>query len=221
MTTIPLIHSAPNTFHFSNTAQKIRIDDQYDRFDALKAVSKERYCTRFIELDNYGYVWKDRVYQQLLSELPPSTLTWQMLLADYVANFPRHCIAFPHLEDMLYHLTQQQIALGIITNGYHDFQLANIQALGIAHYFDVILISESQGIKKPNPAIFLRALEKLHVTPLESVFIGDHPLNDVQAAKQVGMKGILKTDAQQKTIEADAVLTDYTTLLAMLTALFN
>lgn len=42
---------------------KAFIDDQYDRFDALKAVSKERYCTRFIELDNYGYVWKDRVYQ--------------------------------------------------------------------------------------------------------------------------------------------------------------
>ena len=148
-------------------------------------------------------------------------LTWEILLADYLAEFPCHCTGFPHIEEVLYHLKQQHIALGIITNGYHDFQLAKIQALGIAQYFDVILISESQGIKKPNPAIFLRALEKLHVTPLESVFIGDHPLNDVQAARKVGMKGILKTDAQQKTIEADAVLTDYATLPAMLTALFN
>lgn len=197
------------------------VDDQYDRFDALKAVSKDHYRMRFIELDNHGYVWKDRVYQQLLSELPPSALTWEILLADYLADFPRHCTSFPHIEEVLQQLKQQHIALGIITNGYHDFQLANIQALGIAQYFDVILVSESQGIKKPNPAIFLRALEKLHVTPLESVFIGDHPLNDVQAARQVGMKGILKVDTQQIAIEADAVLTDYLALPAIVKALFG
>lgn len=160
------------------------VDDQYDRFDALKAVSKEHYCTRFIELDNHGYVWKDRVYQQLLSELPPSTLTWEILLADYLADFPRHCTSFPHIEEVLQQLKQQHIALGIITNGYHDFQLANIQALGIAQYFDVILVSESQGIKKPNP-------------------------------------GILKVDTQQIAIEADAVLTDYLALPAIVKALFG
>lgn len=43
------------------------INQQYERlFDLLSHISKEQYNSRFIELDNRGYVWKDKVYQQLI-----------------------------------------------------------------------------------------------------------------------------------------------------------
>ena len=189
------------------------INQQYERlYELLSHIPKEQYISRFIELDNHGYVWKDKVYQQLISEFNIPSVTWEELLQDYVKQFKHHCVGFPHIHKMLEELKNNKIALGMITNGYGQFQMDNIKALDIEKYFDVILVSEWEGIKKPNPQIFINALEKLNVEPSESVFIGDHPENDVKAAQNVGMKGIWKKDNQWANLEADAIIDDYSEL---------
>ena len=193
------------------------INQQYERLNRiLSHIPKAQYVSRFIELDNRGYVWKDKVYQQLISEFNIPSVTWEELLQDYIDNFKYHCVGFPHLREMLEELKNNKIALGMITNGYGQFQMDNIKALDIEKYFDVILVSEWEGIKKPNPQIFMNALEKLNVEPSESVFIGDHPENDVKGAQNVGMKGIWKKDNQWTDIEADAIIDDYLELPLML-----
>lgn len=186
------------------------INKQYERlYELLSHIPKEQYISRFIELDNHGYVWKDKVYQQLISEFNIPFVTWEELLQDYVQQFKHHCVGFPHIHKMLEELKNNKIALGMITNGYGQFQMDNIKALDIEKYFDVILVSEWEGIKKPNPKIFMNALEQLNVEPSESVFIGDHPENDVKAAQNLGMKGIWKKNNQWTYIEADAIIDDY------------
>lgn len=186
------------------------INKQYERlYELLSHIPKEQYISRFIELDNHGYVWKDKVYQQLISEFNIPFVTWEELLQDYVQQFKHHCVGFPHIHKMLEELKNNKIALGMITNGYGQFQMDNIKALDIEKYFDVILVSEWEGIKKPNPQIFMNALEQLNVEPSESVFIGDHPENDVKAAQNVGMKGAWKKNNQWTYIEADAIIDDY------------
>jgi putative hydrolase of the HAD superfamily len=80
--------------------------------------------------------------------------------------------------------------------------------LGIQNFFDVILISEEQGIKKPDPEIFWRAVDKLGITPEESIFVGDHPLNDVQASQSIGMKDIWKRDRFWKYAATSDVIID-------------
>ena len=94
----------------------------------------------------------------------------------------------------------------MITNGYGQFQMDNIIALGIEKYFDIILVSEWEGIKKPDPLIFNNALRKLNVSANEAIYIGDHPENDVLGAKNVGMKGIWKKDFQWNNVDADYVV---------------
>lgn len=186
------------------------INEQYQRlYELLSHIPKEQYISRFIELDNHGYVWKDKVYQQLIDEFKISSITWEELFEDYIEEFKHHCVAFPHIHEMLEELKENKIALGMITNGYGQFQMANMKALDIEKYFDVILVSEWEGIKKPNPQIFMNALKKLNVDPSESVFIGDHPENDVKAAQNVGMKGIWKKDNQWTSVEADEIIDDY------------
>lgn len=185
------------------------IDGQYDRMKKwLGSIPKEKYVARFIELDNRGYVWKDKVYQQLINELHIADLTWEVLLQDYKSEFKHHCVPFSNLLSMLEELKGSSLALGIITNGQGLFQMDSIKALGIASYFEVILISEWEGLKKPDPAIFMRALEKLQCLPNECLFIGDHPVNDVKAAKEVGMTGIWKKDAQWGHVDADYIIDD-------------
>ncbi|WP_277586601.1 HAD family hydrolase [Psychrobacillus antarcticus] len=188
---------------------KIFIDRQYDRLKELIGhIPKEKYVRRFIDLDNRGYVWKDKVYQQIVDEFGVTSITWEELLQDYISEFKNNCIPFPNLIRMLEELKNNNILLGMITNGYGQFQMDNIIALGIEKYFDIILVSEWEGIKKPNPRIFNNALEKLNISASEGVFIGDHPENDILAAKNVGLKGIWKKDLQWNNVNADYMVDD-------------
>ncbi|MED4012125.1 HAD family hydrolase [Priestia aryabhattai] len=172
------------------------IQDQYERYSKeLAHIPKQKYISRFIELDQKGYVWKDKVYQQLLNEYDLSNLTWEEMLDDYLHYFPAHCVPFLHMEHVLKELKKKGLLLGMITNGFTDFQWMNIKALRIDHYFDTILVSEQEGIKKPHKDIFLRALKVLDVSAEESVYIGDHPENDVLGARGAGMHAVWKKDA--------------------------
>ena len=183
------------------------VENQYERFiKHLKHIPKEVYVEKFITLDNRGYVWKDKVYTQLTKELNISSVSVEELLHDYVCEFQQHCIPFEGLREMLDELKSLNVKLGIITNGFGQFQLDNIKALGIEQDFDVISISEWEGIKKPSLEIFERALKKLQVEPATSVFIGDHPMNDIEPSKQVGMISIWKKDVAWQDVKAHYII---------------
>ncbi|MBM7583950.1 putative hydrolase of the HAD superfamily [Bacillus pakistanensis] len=188
---------------------KMFIQNQYDRLTKLVGhIPKEKYVRRFIELDNRGYVWKDKVYQQIVNEFEITDITWEELLQDYISQFKNNCISFPNLISMLEGLRANNLVLGVITNGKGQFQMDNIKALGIEEFFETILVSEWEGIKKPDPQIFKRALDQLNVSSNESIFVGDHPDNDVKAAQNVGMKGIWKKDYQWNNVKADFIVDD-------------
>ncbi|PEM28139.1 HAD family hydrolase [Bacillus wiedmannii] len=172
------------------------IYDQYNRFSShLMSIEKTEYCSRFLELDNNGYTWKDKVYATLLCEYNITTLTPEQLLHDYIANFQHYCIPFQNMHELLQRLTQQNMKIGIITNGFTDFQMNNLRALNIHTYTNTILVSEAEGIKKPHPEIFERALQKLDVKASECLYVGDHPENDVLASERVGILGVWKRDS--------------------------
>lgn len=188
------------------------VSHQYDRVSQLQCMDKNLYITEFMELDSRGYVWKDKVYQQLIQahHLP---ISHEALLEDYISNFKYHCTGFPHLHESLQELRDRGMKLGMITNGYGEFQLNNIRALEIEQYFDTILISEIEGLRKPDPEIFIRALRNLDLTPHEAVYVGDHPENDVIASRRVGMKGIWKEDLYyDAAFECDYIIRDLTEL---------
>lgn len=68
---------------------------------------------------------------------------------------------------MLDELKSFNLKLGIITNGYGQFQLENIKALGIEIDFDLISNSEWEGIKKPILKIFGRVLKSCKWSQLQ------------------------------------------------------
>ncbi|GIP31824.1 HAD family hydrolase [Paenibacillus sp. J2TS4] len=193
-----------------DTSLRRFVEDQYDRYFAGDGpIAKTKYADRFIELDNRGYVWKDKVYQELIKELAIDQLTWEALLQDYLDSFPKFAVAFPNTAELLSWLRGQKIKIGMISNGYTQFQTDNLRALGLEHYFDEILISEREGVRKPDQEIFRRALERLKVRAEEAIFVGDHPLNDVQASIDAGMKGIWKKDPfYQQEVSASGIIED-------------
>jgi putative hydrolase of the HAD superfamily len=195
---------------------------QYDRLsEHLSHIPKNDYTARFIELDCHGHVWKDKVYQSLVSEFAIEGMSWQSLLEDYEMQFQFHCVPFQFLTEMLNELKNQDYLLGIITNGRSPFQARAIDGLGIRDYFDVILISEVEQVRKPQVEIFQRAMNLLGVSTSDSVFVGDHPEADIVGAKGAMMKTIWKRNLSwTEAKEADATIDELSEIPPIL-AQFN
>ena len=195
---------------------------QYDRLSTyLGQISKIDYISIFIALDCHGHVWKDKVYQDLVAEFKIEGISWQSLLDDYETQFQFHCVPFPALLEMLATLKQQGYLLGIITNGRGEFQTKAISGLGIDDYFDVILISEIEGVRKPELEIFQLALDRLGVLAQNSIFVGDNPTADISGAKNAGMRAIWKRNSDWlEPTDADATI-DELSEIPLLLARFN
>jgi len=64
---------------------------------------------------------------------------------------------------------------------------ADAEDYGLATLLDVMVFSSEVGALKPEPAIFLRALDELRVEPAAAMYVGDRLVGDVQGAADVGM----------------------------------
>lgn len=53
---------------------------------------------------------------------------------------------------------------------------------------DLIVTSGDWGVAKPQPEFFERVLEVAQAAPRETVYVGDHPANDVFPAKAAGLR---------------------------------
>ncbi|MGV8997483.1 MAG: HAD family hydrolase [Parvibaculaceae bacterium] len=165
------------------------LTDQYTRFGSqLGEVQLDYWRDRFLALDARGHVHKSLVYQTILSEFGGDELSADALLADYRERCCYHARGFPGMEETLKSLKKRGLQLGIVSNGETEFQNRHIDALNLRTYMDVVLISETEGLRKPDAALFLRALDRLGVSPERCLFVGDNPKADILGAHAVGMQ---------------------------------
>ncbi|QNG60627.1 HAD family hydrolase [Bacillus sp. PAMC26568] len=177
---------------------------QYDNWEELHSkLTREQYTELFLRLDKNGYVWKDAVYKTIAKKLELSAQP-EDLLKDYQVNFHTSCAPCEITVDVMKTLTAKGLKLGIITNGFTEFQRKTIQTMGIEDFFDVVVISEEAGLRKPDTAIFQLALKIMNIEPKYAVYVGDHPENDVKAAKDAGLNAIwMKTKHYNQADHAD------------------
>jgi putative hydrolase of the HAD superfamily len=93
-------------------------------------------------------------------------------------------------QALLDSLRSRGLKTGLVANSWPDparLLRADVAAFGLSEQFDVIVISEEIGFRKPQPEIFLYALGQLGVDPENAMFVGDRLDSDVQGAAQVGM----------------------------------
>lgn len=84
----------------------------------------------------------------------------------------------------------EKYRLGIVSNAQEAFTLEELDLFKLREQFDVIVLSSEVKLKKPNPAIFRTALEKMAVTPQEAVFVGNDLAADIMGASNLGMRTI-------------------------------
>ncbi|HZB46643.1 MAG TPA: HAD-IA family hydrolase, partial [Pyrinomonadaceae bacterium] len=67
----------------------------------------------------------------------------------------------------------------------------SLEAAGLFEKFDLTVDSHLVGCRKPDPAIFRLALERLGVEAEEAAYVGDSYAHDALAARACGLRGIL------------------------------
>lgn len=190
---------------------------QINFFQFVPAIKKELFIQRFLELDDNGKVWKDRVYENLIHEFSISHVSKDTLLASYINDFNKFSCCFEHVEKTMIQLKRQGYLIGLISNGRTPFQEHNFYALGLTEFFSSIIVSEAVGLRKPDPAIFLLSCQQLGVKPQDCIFVGDNELADIQGAKAVGMKTIFfHSDPSISTAAADQNLHHFRNFLEIL-----
>jgi putative hydrolase of the HAD superfamily len=85
---------------------------------------------------------------------------------------------------------RQRKQVGLITNGPSKIQRDKLVWLDIAHLFPLALVSEEEGIAKPDPEIYHRALRLAGSRPEEAVYIGNDPRVDIAGAQAAGLTSI-------------------------------
>ena len=175
--------------------------------DIFETIPFADYMDTFLELDDNGYTARDALFRRIEQVFSMSPGMSDTLLADFQIHFPHICVPFPKAQQTLSTLRRRGLRMGLVTNGRIASQQPKIDGLGIAGYFDAILISEAEGVRKPDPEIFRRASSRLGVTAGETVMVGDNPEADIQGAKSFGMKAIWKRDTYWSPPElVDAVI---------------
>jgi putative hydrolase of the HAD superfamily len=178
-----------DTIHDRARSMRCFLADQHQRVLKGRA-HRDSFIERFLELDAQGNLPKSILYPKILAELQVEDVLAEILLDEYGKNFCAHAQIMEGARSLLEELRFQEIKLAIVTNGWTDFQNRTIDAIGVRDAVDAILISEAEGLRKPDARLFRRAAARLGVLPQECIFVGDNPENDVAGAEAAGMKSV-------------------------------
>lgn len=103
---------------------------------------------------------------------------------------PRTFVPYPGARQVLDNLAARGLRVAVVSNW--SGRLAGLlSVLGLAGPLAAVVTSAEMRSEKPAPEIFERALELTGSRPSETLHAGDHPLNDVEGARRVGIAAVL------------------------------
>src|SRR5688572_251784 len=166
---------------------------QYAAFaHELRGIAYERFFRDAITMDDHGYGVKEAGYRALVQSWGLDAALADRLIAHFWASYDGHCHLSDDVRQTLAELRRRGLKLGVITNGPSVMQRRKLAVLGLEHAFDAMLVSEEEGVRKPDVEIFRRALERCGVAAHEALFVGDHPVADVSGAHGAGLLAVWK-----------------------------
>jgi len=107
--------------------------------------------------------------------------------SEYTDILPHKAAVFPHTHEVLSYLQGRGYRLHLITNGFNDIQGIKLASSELTDYFEEIITSEHSGHLKPDPRMFVHALERTGATAPESLMVGDNLECDILGAFNAGI----------------------------------
>lgn len=131
-------------------------------------------------------VYKEKIKQGIFKTVP----TYEVYMKCIRTHQPRSITLWDDTLDTLTTLRQNGVLLGMLTNGSVKNQTDKLNNTPLAPYFDKIVISGSLPEGKPHASAFHAVCRELGVAPNEAIYVGDHPINDVEGSKKAGLVAV-------------------------------
>jgi len=181
------------TLYDRDALAEILFEQQYRAFAAeLRGVSRERFLRDVHEMDEHGHGAKEQGYVRVVREWQLDESLAARLFDHFFTTYTSLCDPSETCASTLRELRARGLKLGVITNGPSTLQRRKLAALALDRSFDTILVSGEEGVHKPDAEIFRRALRRLEVAAHEAMFVGDHPVADVEGAHRAGLLAVWK-----------------------------
>jgi len=105
-----------------------------------------------------------------------------------IVDFSNDVQPVPGVREALAELKSRGYALGVVTDTMYplEWKKRRLEKVGVAEFIDVIACSTVLGVHKPDPAMYLNAIQQLHLSVPESAFVG-HLAVELQGARLAGM----------------------------------
>ena len=104
--------------------------------------------------------------------------------AYYAQHLADHSRLYPGVQALLdYFQTRRQ---AVVTNKPNPHARDLLRRLGIDRYFVHVIAGDDGYPKKPDPAAVFAMMDQERVTPAETVFIGDNPI-DIETGRNAGV----------------------------------
>lgn len=101
----------------------------------------------------------------------------------------------PGVESYLADASSRALATAIVTSEYRDRVLAHLDRIGAEHVWDAMICADGDPTRgKPNPTLYLEALDALSLDSSEVIAFEDSP-NGVRAAKAAGITCVVVPNA--------------------------
>lgn len=163
--------------------------DKY--FPALPPAERERRRQEMLRRNNGGYVNYIDYFLSLFEEwgwkdAPPVGDIYR----EFQFRFPDYVSLLPDAEPVLRELRRRGFKVGVITNGPSLLQNRKLDVSGLRPLLDIAVVSGDENVHKPDPEIFRRTAARLGVACASCLYVGDHPVNDIEGARAAGMRPV-------------------------------
>ena len=125
--------------------------------------------------------------QEMFAECYTLLMTGNCYSKDTILkNFRKTTVEYNFAIPVLKEIKEMGIRTALITNGDPILQHFKITSLKLDDQFEEIIVSGETPFAKPDPKIFRLMAEKLNIDTGEMMYIGDHPLNDIEGSRNAG-----------------------------------
>ncbi len=152
--------------------------------DEVKARIDAIYKERGIEFQS--------VFDQLLYDVF-NKVNYKILSAGLIAYRRAReaaLVPYPHVTMTLVELLGKGIRLAVVSDAPAREAWLRLCYLNFHHLFQAVVTFDDTGERKPSPAPFRRALERLEVKPEEALMVGDWPERDMIGAGNLGIRTV-------------------------------
>src|SRR4051812_45727238 len=162
------------------------------RLDAALHPAKRRYPERLARgtshLDGWSLLMLDLLEISGVPPEPARAALPALKRAHFDFNFWRRVP--PDLIAGLERAKAGGLRLGVVSNSEGRLREV-LDRVGLSPHFELMLDSQLEGVHKPDPEIFRRALARMGAVAEAALYAGDIPEVDVLGARGAGMPGVL------------------------------